>query len=194
MIDLVLHQWLRGRTPLSSLVVCMRLANIGNGLLMIFIAVLGLIAAGTGNVSGPSGWLQTILLSLYAGAFSLQLLRYELRPSEKLKQEYGFLYTYAGRFAYLLLLGNLAWPIPPAGWAAALATNLNAFFNGYLLVLHPEFTGGRRSRISIGDNTPTVPRDPATQATLVSSGGRGPSPTDGAAYGVQVGGAYGQLR
>lgn len=148
--------------PLSRLSIYMRWANRGNAALLIVTGVLGIFGA----ISGGAGdVLSSALLSLYVGGFGALLLRYEFDVGMELRRDYGFMYTFLGRAAYLLLVANLAWTCEPLGLPTAILTNANAAFSGYLMFVHPSFTSGAVSATTMdggdgsGDELRDVTRD-----------------------------------
>ena len=87
---------------------------------------------------------------MYVGGLGALLLRYEFSAGAELRQDFGFMYTYLGRAAFLLLVGNLAWTCAPLGAFAAIATNANALLSAYVMYAHPSFTSGHANALAIG--------------------------------------------
>lgn len=109
--------------PLSKLTTMMSWANRGNAVLLVLTGLFGIFGA----FSHPGAdMFSSLLLSLYVGFFGGLLLRYETAAGIELRQDYGFMYTYVGRAAFLLLVANLAWTCRPFGLVAAIITNANA--------------------------------------------------------------------
>ena len=136
------------RTPLASLAKHLSLANKANGALLALTGVLGFFGA----IMHPSlGVFSSLLLSVYVGGTGALLLRYEFAPAgTDLLRDFGFMYTYVGRAAFLLLSANLAWTCAPLGVAAAILTNANALVSAYVMWQHPSFTSGVASATAIG--------------------------------------------
>lgn len=123
------------------------------------------------------GAFASALLSIYTTGFGMMLLRYELRIGpESLQRECGFMYTFGGRCAFLLLTANLCWTCGALGLPAAIATNINAALNAYLLISHPAFTSGEMAWTTIedlaagGESFTPVARDPAAVAQSERAG------------------------
>ena len=135
------------RTPLATLASYMGYANKANGALLVASGFLGLIHAFT---SPSIGFFASILTSIYVGGLGALLLRYEFAAGAELRADFGFMYTYLGRAAFLLLVGNLAWTCAPLGAVAAVATNANALLSAYVMYAHPSFTSGHASATAIG--------------------------------------------
>lgn len=130
------------QAPLSQLARIMSWANRANGALMVLTGVLALF----------SGWgaFSSLLVSIYVGGFGALLLQYEFAKSSDMQRDLGFMYTYGGRAAFLLMIGNLSWACSPIGVYCALLTNANALFQGYILYTHPAFVENQASRFAIG--------------------------------------------
>jgi hypothetical protein len=165
--------WLH-RQPMARLARISRWVNALNAVFLIVAGGLGF----WGDVMRPlDGAFESALLSIYTTGFGVMLLRYELRLGrESLQRDYGIMFTFGGRCAFLLLTANLCWTCGDLGLPAAIATNINAALNVYLLISHPAFTSGEMSWMTIGDLavggetfTP-VPRDPAAVAQSERAG------------------------
>ncbi len=135
------------RQPLTHLTRMMRLANRVNACLLVVTGVLGLFSAFGGSALTM---VSSIMLSIYVAGFGALLAKYEFASNEALRQDHGYMYTYAGRAAFLLLSGNLAWTCAPLGFPTAVLTNANAIFSAYVMWAHPAFVEGQVSRTSIG--------------------------------------------
>ena len=134
--------------PLSKLNWCMRLLNLGAGVLLVACGVLGLLSAFNRVLTV----LSSVLLSVYATGFGGLLLWYELAPaaaSEVLQERFGFMYTYPGRGVFLFLSANLTWTLAPLGWITALLVNADACLHLYVVFAHRDFTSGAASRAAI---------------------------------------------
>ena len=149
----------------------MRAANILNAVLMLLVAPTAL-AHGLANILAHDR-LAALLLSLYVAAFGTLLLALELGlHKQKLKHDLGFLHSYAGRCAFLLLVANLMWGCPPYGYFAAIRTNANALRSAYALRSHPAYASGRRGRLNIEDDVhapaddDAILRDPSSVAAV----------------------------
>lgn len=107
-------------------------SNIVNSLLVLASAVRGMPSVLGGHISEA-------FISFYLLIFALLLLAFEMnnvRFEEKLRKNYGFLFTYKGRGSFLLLIGllNLGLANYLFGYIVAGITVFNAVIN--LLVLH----------------------------------------------------------
>ena len=131
------------RQPISRLASVMSLANRASGGLMVLTGILAFVNALPAAFS-------SLLLSVYVGGFGALLLLYEFTASTELKQDFGFMYTYAGRAAFLLLVANLSWTCSPIGFYCAVLTNANAAVQAYIIFAHPSFVEGQASRFAIG--------------------------------------------
>ena len=134
-------------TPLSRLTKFMAWGNRANAALLALTGAMGVFSM----FSQPSSdLLSSALLSLYVVGSGALLLRYEMAVGVELRRDYGFMYTYAGRAAFLLLAGNLAWTCKPLGLPTAVITNANALFSAYVMWQHPSFVAGHASAVAIG--------------------------------------------
>ena len=133
-------------TPLARLTPIMKWATRGNAALLIITGVLGLFGA----LTTPSAdMLSSALLSVYVGGFGGLLLRHEFAVGAEMNRDFGFMSTFVGRAAFLLLVANLAWTCRPLGIPTAILTNVNACFSFYLMAAHPSFTSGAASPTAI---------------------------------------------
>ena len=134
-------------TPLATLASSMAWANKGNGALLLVTSILGLIHTLTHPGLSVLG---NFLISVYVGGGGALLLLYEFTPGAELRHNFGFMYTYLGRAAFLLLVANLAWTCAPLGLLTALVTNANALLSAYIIWQHPTFVSGQASAVAIG--------------------------------------------
>ncbi|KAL1523763.1 hypothetical protein AB1Y20_018688 [Prymnesium parvum] len=154
------------RQPLARLHSVGRAIHFVSAAMLLLTGVLGLLS----TFDHLSNALSSVMLSLYSAGFGSLLLRYELASTalaDHFRARYGFMFTYAGRAAFLLLAGNLTWTISPLGWLTAILLNLGALFLGYILSAHPDFVSGRYSRVAFVDEGADPRRhaaDPAIQA------------------------------
>ena len=107
------------RQSLSQLTQWMSWANRANGVLMVLTGLFAFLGAFSGSFSSA-------LLAMYVGGFGVLLLLYEFRSSAEMQRDFGFMYAYVGRAAFLLLIANLSWTCAPLGIYSALITNANA--------------------------------------------------------------------
>ena len=135
------------RQSLVNLAKGMSWVNRANGVLLTLCGLLGLLHA-LGHVGVDV--LGSVLVSVYVGGFGALLLRYEFAAAADMQRDFGFMYTFLGRTAFLLLVGNLSWTCAPLGFWAALLTNANAILSAYVMVAHPAFIEGRASWTEIG--------------------------------------------
>lgn len=134
------------RQPLSRLVWMMSWANRGDGVLLVLTGVSGLLYALT---HPKTDMFSSALLSIYVGGFGALLLRYEFGNPDSMRRDCGFMYTYLGRAAFLLLIANLSWTCAPFGLFAAVLTNANAILSAYVMWKHPAFVEGQVSWTAI---------------------------------------------
>jgi len=135
------------RTPLATLAKVMAFANKADGALLVLTGVLGFFA----ELTSPTlDFFSSVTLSIYVAGFGALLLRYEFAAGVDLRKDYGFMYTYMGRAAFLLLVANLGWGLRPLGWLAALLTNANAIISAYIMFAHPSFVSGQASATAVG--------------------------------------------
>lgn len=135
------------RTPLATLANYMSWGNRANGALLVATGLIGLIT----TIMHPGlDFLGSLLVAVYVSGLGGLLLRYDLATAGDLRRDFGFMYTYLGRAAFLLLAANLAWTCAPFGWIAALVTNANALLSAYIMYAHPSFTSGQASAVAIG--------------------------------------------
>ena len=135
------------RTPLATLAKSMSLANKANGALLVVTGLVGLFTALT---NAKLLMFENALLSVYVGGFGALLLYYEFSAGTDLRQNYGFMYTYLGRAAFLLLVANLSWTCAPLGLLCAVATNANGIASAYVMYAHPSFISGAANPTAIG--------------------------------------------
>ena len=140
------NNWLTS-APLSRVANIMAWANRANGGLLLATGLFGLFGAFS---QVRADMLTSALLSVYVGGFGALLLRYELAAGPEMRSDYGFMYTYVGRAAFLFLIGNLAWTCDPLGFVAAVLTNANALLSAYVMWQHPSFQQGHASATAIG--------------------------------------------
>lgn len=151
------------QTPLPQLTTRMHVANKANAVLLVVTGALGIV-----NLFGDFlSLFSSVLESIYTLGFGALLLRHELGvETDEIRARYGFMFTFAGRAGFLLLVGNLAWAVKPIGWVTALLTNANAVFNLYLLYAHPDHIAGRSGSVAgrAGGGYAGMQVDPATAA------------------------------
>jgi len=138
------------RQPIARLARISRFVNTANAILLVVAGGFGFWGAALHPAAHDA--IASVMLSVYTIGFGALLLRFELRlGSDRLQRDFGFLYTFGGRCAVLLLTGNLVWTCDPLGLPTAIATNVNAGLNAYLLISHPSFTSGQLGWASIED-------------------------------------------
>ena len=134
-------------TPLATLAKASAMINKGNGALLAVTGALGLFYP----LTHPGiDTFSSLLVAVYVGGFGALMLKYEFAPGADMIGDFGFMYTYLGRAAFLLLAANLSWTCDPLGWLCALATNANALLSAYVMWAHPTFTSGQASATAIG--------------------------------------------
>ena len=153
---------------LSRLAQYMSWGNRANGVLMVATGGLGFFGA---LFHASPNMFSSALLSIYVCGFGVLLLQYEFARSFETQRDYGFMYSYLGRTAFLLLSANLMWTCDPLGFFAALLTNANAVFSGYVIMMHPAFVEQRVSRVAING----VDGEQDTSAFLTSGDSFDPS-------------------
>merc|ERR1712224_1083426 len=85
-------------------------------------------------------------MAVYLITFSLILLLFECRlfGENMLRENFGFLFSYWGRFGFLCFIATLDFSITDSTVAAmayisGIAMCINAAFNMYIICVHPEF-------------------------------------------------------
>ena len=135
------------RTPLADLAKSISWANKANAVLLCGTGAIGFFSA----LMHPTVDLfSSVLVAIYVGVLGAMLLRYEFSAGTELLRDFGFMYTYAGRCGFLLLVANLAWTCAPLGFFAAVLTNANALLSAFIMWRHPSFVSGHASATAIG--------------------------------------------
>ena len=122
--------------PASRLASLSRFLTAASAALLLLTGVLGILSA----FHDMKTALSSVLLSIYSCGFGTLLLRHYLASGARedaLRARYGFMYTHAGRTAFLLLSANLTWSLEPFGWVVAVFVNASAVLLGYILYAHP---------------------------------------------------------
>lgn len=117
----------------------MRLINIVLSILQIIAGIMGLFSFVTLDIAGS-------LVSIYVIIFALVLFLFECRLKRmeaKIRQNFGFLYSFKGRAGFIFFIGFLDFGIDSAlGTVAGILMCLNALFNIIVMCRHPEFRTG----------------------------------------------------
>ncbi|CAK4072140.1 unnamed protein product [Aphanomyces euteiches] len=124
----------------------LRLMRVGNMLCCIFQIIAGI--GGVFNLIALN--LTGALLSIYVILFGLLFLLFECRlktMETRIRTNFGFLYSYNGRAGFIFFIGFLDFGVGSAmGTIAGILMCLNALFNLFVMLKHPEFTSGAVSK------------------------------------------------
>ncbi|KDO20422.1 hypothetical protein SPRG_14360 [Saprolegnia parasitica CBS 223.65] len=124
------------KMELPKLLRYMRVGNILCSALQIFAGVTGFFSFLTLNITGS-------LVSLYVVMFGLLFLLYECRLNSmesRIRNNFGFLYTYKGRAGFIFFIGFLDFGMSTAlGTLAGIVMSLAAITNLYVMYKHPDF-------------------------------------------------------
>ena len=90
------------RTPLAKLTQIMAWANRANGVLLLLAGLFGFFGAFS---RVATNMFASALLSIYVAGSGALLLRCEFGASDELRRDCGFMFTFLGRAAFLLLVG-----------------------------------------------------------------------------------------
>ncbi|TDH71945.1 uncharacterized protein CCR75_002942 [Bremia lactucae] len=131
------------KMELPKLLRYMRLGNVGCSILQIIAGIVGITSFITLNITGT-------LVSIYVIMFGILFLLFECRLSRMetvIRSNFGFLYSYKGRAAFIFFIGFLDFGIGSAlATIAGVFMCLNAFINLLVMCRHPQF----RSTLSAG--------------------------------------------
>ncbi|KAF0685591.1 Aste57867_22559 [Aphanomyces stellatus] len=111
----------------------------------IIAGITGLINIITLNITGA-------LVSIYVIVFGALFLLFECRLSSmetRIRRNFGFLYSYKGRAAFIFFIGFLDFGMKATlGTVAGVFMCLNALLNLFIMLAHPEFKSGHISASS----------------------------------------------
>jgi len=137
------------KMELPKLLRYMRVGNVVCSIFQIIAGIVGLTSFITLNVTGS-------LVSLYVIMFGALFLLFECRLSsmeQKIRQNFGFLYSYKGRAGFIFFIGFLDFGMNTSlGTVAGVFMCLNALLNLLVMCKHPEFKSGHVS----ADSDPTA--------------------------------------
>lgn len=160
------------KMELPKLLRYMRLGNVLCSILQIIAGFIGITSFITLNITGT-------LVSIYVIMFGILFLLFECRLSRmenKIRANFGFLYSYKGRAAFIFFIGFLDFGMSSTlGMLAGILMCLNAFINLLVMCRHPQFksslsanadptagyTTGNQEAASFMQNNPAM----AAQAT-----------------------------
>ncbi|KAH7491636.1 uncharacterized protein KRP23_554 [Phytophthora ramorum] len=124
------------KMELPKLLRYMRLGNVVCSILQIVAGIVGITSFITLNVTGT-------LVSIYVIMFGILFLLFECRLSRMeavIRSNFGFLYSYKGRAAFIFFIGFLDFGIGSAlATIAGVLMCLNAFINLLVMCRHPQF-------------------------------------------------------
>ena len=124
------------KMELPKLLRYMRLGNVVCAIVQIIAGFLGITSFITLNLTGT-------LVSVYVIMFGLLFILFECRLSRmevKIRQNFGFLYSYKGRAAFIFFIGFLDFGMDTTlGTFAGVLMCVNAFLNMLVMCRHPEF-------------------------------------------------------
>ncbi|KAJ0399645.1 hypothetical protein ATCC90586_001900 [Pythium insidiosum] len=130
------------RWDASTLIRYLRYINVLLAILQALAGFLGLFDLVTLDIT-------SFLISVYAIIFALLLLAFECRFSSmepKIREQFGFLFTYRGRTAFIFCVGFMDFGMDNTlGWLVGILMCSNAFFNMLVMMCHPEFRNGNLS-------------------------------------------------
>ncbi|KAF0692917.1 Aste57867_16065 [Aphanomyces stellatus] len=134
----------------------MRVGNMLCCVLQILAGIGGLASIITFNITA-------VFVSLYVIMFGVLFLLFECRLSSlepKIRENFGFLYSYAGRARFIFFIGFMDFGTGGGlGYLAGVIMCANALLNFYVMFKHPEFASGNLSSAS----DPTAGYAPASQ-------------------------------
>ncbi|OQR80770.1 hypothetical protein THRCLA_11931 [Thraustotheca clavata] len=120
----------------------MRIGNVGCSIFQVIAGFTGLTSFITLNITGT-------LVSIYVIMFGLLFLLFECRLSsmeQKIRNNFGFLYSYKGRAGFIFFIGFLDFGMSTAlGTVAGVFMCINALLNLFIMCKHPEFKSGHVS-------------------------------------------------
>lgn len=120
----------------------MRIVNIFLSVIQVIAGISGLFSFIRLNITGT-------LVSLYVIMFGLLFLLFECRLNrmeEKIRRNFGFLYSYKGRAAFIFFIGFLDFGMASdLGYIAGFLMCMNALINLLVMCRHPEFRHGTMS-------------------------------------------------
>uniref|UniRef100_K3WSM4 Golgi apparatus membrane protein TVP15 n=1 Tax=Globisporangium ultimum (strain ATCC 200006 / CBS 805.95 / DAOM BR144) TaxID=431595 RepID=K3WSM4_GLOUD len=124
------------KMELPKLLRYMRVGNVLCSILQIIAGFIGITSFITLNITGT-------LVSIYVIMFGILFLLFECRLSRmenKIRANFGFLYSYKGRAAFIFFIGFLDFGMSSAlGTLAGILMCVNAFINLLVMCRHPEF-------------------------------------------------------
>ncbi|TYZ68219.1 hypothetical protein PybrP1_003118 [[Pythium] brassicae (nom. inval.)] len=121
---------------LPKLLRYMRVGNVLCSILQIIAGFVGITSFITLNITGT-------LVSIYVIMFGVLFLLFECRLSRmetKIRANFGFLYSYKGRAAFIFFIGFLDFGMSSAlGTLAGILMCVNALINLLVMCRHPQF-------------------------------------------------------
>lgn len=124
------------KMELPKLLRYMRLGNVLCSILQIIAGLIGITSFITLNITGT-------LVSIYVIMFGVLFLLFECRLSRMeaaIRSNFGFLYSYKGRAAFIFFIGFLDFGIGSAlATVAGVLMCLNALINLLVMCRHPQF-------------------------------------------------------
>jgi len=135
----------------------MKALNVANAALLITTGFVRFFTLDTLEPGNGGEKVSLSVLAFYTIMFGILLGGFELgwgeKFQDKLKRNFGFVFSYWGRSLFLLFAATLCFgcPVfgsskPKAAWVSLVAgilTALNALFNCYVICSHPGFSGGK---------------------------------------------------
>ncbi|RLN94735.1 hypothetical protein BBJ28_00021955 [Nothophytophthora sp. Chile5] len=124
------------KMELPKLLRYMRLGNVCCSILQIIAGIIGITSFITLNITGT-------LVSIYVIMFGILFLLFECRLSRMesvIRSNFGFLYSYKGRAAFIFFIGFLDFGIGSAlATIAGALMCINALINLLVMCRHPQF-------------------------------------------------------
>lgn len=155
----------------TTVIKCMRLVNVINGVALMIAGVVVLAGLGTCTAGcGPA----TAILSFYTFLFGLMLFLFEARVGVSyetfFRKYFGFMFGYWGRFLFVLFLASMCISIINTNfdfwWVQVLVgliTLINALFNCFVIRKHPGFQTGEAQALSEQDRMESMAAAAARQ-------------------------------
>ncbi|TMW69273.1 hypothetical protein Poli38472_001429 [Pythium oligandrum] len=124
------------KMELPKLLRYMRISNVLCAILQIIAGITGITSFITLNITGT-------LVSIYVIMFGVLFMLFECRLSRMetvIRQNFGFLYTYKGRAAFIFFIGFLDFGMDSTlGYLAGAVMCVNALINLLVMCRHPDF-------------------------------------------------------
>jgi hypothetical protein len=132
-------------TETTKMLNIMRGANIINGIALIIIGLVAMVAGCKGSMPYSSS-----LIKVYCLIFGLGLLLFELRTGARyhrfVRKYFGFMYSFTGKTLLIIFTATLSYSLmgcsDPLALAVGIYTTVNGIFNCFVIFNHPAFANG----------------------------------------------------